>query len=74
METTRTPAQAEASRKNGAMSTGPVTPTGKAIISTNGVTHGLATRAALLPSERAEDYQANVTARRSTAGGADRPA
>lgn len=59
--TTRTPAQVEASRKNGAMSTGPVTPAGKAIISTNGVTHGLATRAALLPSERAEDYEANLT-------------
>lgn len=61
METTRTPAQVEASRKNGAMSTGPVTPAGKAIISTNGVTHGLAARAALLPSERAEDYEANLT-------------
>jgi hypothetical protein len=61
METaTRTPAQVEASRKNGATSTGPVTPTGKAIVSTNGVTHGLAARAALLPSERAEDYEANL--------------
>jgi hypothetical protein len=61
METTRTPAQVEASRKNGATSTGPVTAAGKAIISTNATTHGLATRAALLPSERAEDYEANLT-------------
>jgi hypothetical protein len=59
--TTRTPAQVEASRKNGAMSTGPVTPDGKAIVSTNAVNHGLATGAALLPSERAEDYQANLS-------------
>jgi hypothetical protein len=59
--TTRTPAQVEASRKNGAMSTGPVTVAGKVIVSTNAVNHGLATRAALLPSERAEDYQANLT-------------
>lgn len=58
--TTRTPAQVEASRKNGAMGTGPVTPAGKAIVSTNATTHGLATRAALLPSERAEDYEANL--------------
>jgi len=61
METTaRTPAQVVASKRNGSMSTGPVTASGKAIVSTNGVAHGLATRAALLPSESAEDYQANL--------------
>lgn len=56
----RSPAQIAASRANGARSAGPTTDMGKAIASTNGVVHGLATRAALLPSERAEDYEANL--------------
>jgi hypothetical protein len=57
---TRTPAQAAASKANGATSSGPVTPYGKAISSANGTTHGLASRGVLLPSERAQDYEANL--------------
>jgi hypothetical protein len=56
----RSPAQAAASKVNGARSAGPTSEAGKAIASMNGVTHGLATRAALLPSERAEDYEAHL--------------
>ncbi len=40
-----------------AKATGPVTLDGKAIASMNAVEHGLASRAALLPSERAEQYE-----------------
>jgi hypothetical protein len=57
---TRTPAQTAASKSNGATSSGPVTPEGKAISSTNGTTHGLASRGVLLPSERAQDYKASL--------------
>jgi hypothetical protein len=57
---TRTPAQTAASKANGATSSGPVTPAGKAISSANATTHGLASRGVLLPSERAQDYESNV--------------
>lgn len=53
-------ARADTSRSNGAKSSGPTTSTGKAIISSNAVTHGLATRAALLPSESAQEYEGNL--------------
>jgi hypothetical protein len=56
----RSPSQTAASKTNGATSTGPVTPTGKAISSANGTTHGLASRGVLLPSERAEEYESNL--------------
>lgn len=59
--TPRSSAQTAASKTNGATSTGPVTPTGKAVASANGTTHGLAARGVLLPSERAADYEANLT-------------
>jgi hypothetical protein len=49
--TTRTLAQAEASRLNGAKGQGPVTAAGRLSSSANTVVHGLATRAALLPGE-----------------------
>jgi hypothetical protein len=58
--TPRSPAQVAASKTNGANSIGPVTPTGKAISSANGTTHGLASRGVLLPSERAEEYEGNL--------------
>jgi hypothetical protein len=58
----RTDLQAQASRANGSKSLGPVTTEGKALASGNAVTHGLSSQAVLLPSETAEDYQANVTA------------
>lgn len=58
---TRTPAQTAASKANGATSSGPVTPAGKAISSANGTTHGLASRGVLLPSERAVDYESNLS-------------
>jgi hypothetical protein len=58
---TRSPAQITASKLNGAAGNGPVTPDGKAISSTNGTTHGLASRGVLLPSERAVDYESNLS-------------
>jgi hypothetical protein len=39
-----------------------MTTTGKAIASANATTHALAARGVLLPSERAEDYEANLQA------------
>jgi hypothetical protein len=54
----RTPAQADASRRNGARSIGPVTPEGRTVAGTNGIEHGLSSRAALLPSESVEHYEA----------------
>jgi hypothetical protein len=54
----RTPAQTAASKTNGSKSTGPTTTTGKAIVSANGTTHGLAAQAVLLPSERLDEYAA----------------
>ncbi len=56
----RSPAQIAASKANGARSAGPTSEDGKAIASMNGVTHGLATRAALFPSERVQDYEAHL--------------
>ncbi len=47
----RTPAQIEASRRNGAQSRGPVTPQGKAVSSLNATRHGLLARSVLLGGE-----------------------
>lgn len=55
------PRQNTTSKTNGAASTGPVTPAGKAISSANGTSHGLASRGVLLPSKRARDYEANLS-------------
>ncbi len=56
----RTPAQAAASRANGAKSTGPATAIGKTTSAANSVVHGLATQAALLPTETLAIYEANL--------------
>jgi hypothetical protein len=60
--TTRTTAQTQASKINGAMSKGPVTATGKMVCAANPVVHGLSTRAALMPGETMADYRTNLDA------------
>ena len=52
----RTPAQIEASRRNGARSHGPKTPEGKAISSMNALRHGMTAKALLLTNEDPEAY------------------
>jgi hypothetical protein len=52
----RTPAQLEASRRNGAQSRGPVTPAGKAASAQNAVTHGLYATNTVLASENQADF------------------
>jgi hypothetical protein len=51
-----TPAQAQASRANGALSQGPVTPEGKAASSQNALRHGLRSAAVVLPTEDREEF------------------
>lgn len=54
----RTPAQIEASRRNGAKSKGPVTPEGRAISSSNALKHGLRSeRRITLENEDADAFQ-----------------
>src|SRR4051794_41571780 len=58
MLTSRTPAQATASRANGARSCGPTIETGKARAALNGVRHGLTARTFfLLPDEDPAEFQ-----------------
>ena len=58
MPTAPTAAQSEASRRNGAASTGPATAAGKARAALNGVRHGLCGRTFfLLPDEDAAEFQ-----------------
>jgi hypothetical protein len=52
----RTPAQIEASRRNGAQSRGPVTSAGKAASAQNAVTHGLYSANTVLASENQADF------------------
>jgi hypothetical protein len=54
--TERTPAQAEASRRNGAKSRGPASPEGKAISSQNARKHGLRARQLHLAPDEQEDF------------------
>jgi hypothetical protein len=51
-----TPAQAAASRANGALSQGPVTPEGKAASSQNALRHGFRSSAVVLPGEDPEAF------------------
>ena len=60
MPVTPTPAQAAASRLNGARSTGPVTADGKARSARNAVRHGLSGRTFfLLPDEDPEEFESH---------------
>jgi hypothetical protein len=60
MPTTPTPAQSDASRLNGALSTGPATADGKARSARNAVRHGLSGRTFfLLPDEDPEEFAAH---------------
>jgi hypothetical protein len=52
-----TPKQLAANQANGAHSTGPTTPDGKARSSKNALRHGLRSAVPVLPGERAEDWQ-----------------
>ena len=53
---TRTEAQIEASRINGAASRGPVTEEGKAISSRNNMRHGFLSNTVLIPGESQEEF------------------
>ena len=57
-----TPAQAIASRANGALSHGPTSETGKATSSKNALKTGLTGRAVLLPSDDAALYETHILA------------
>jgi len=57
----RTPLQALASRRNGALGRGPTSAAGKSFSSCNSIRHGLASQAALLPGESAAAYQAMLS-------------
>jgi hypothetical protein len=52
-----TPAQAAASRANGAQSHGPVTPEGKSQSAQNALRHGLRSTAVLIPGEDPEEFE-----------------
>lgn len=51
-----TQAKLDANRRNGQKSTGPRTPSGKAIASMNAVKHGLCSRKPLIPGENEADF------------------
>jgi hypothetical protein len=53
-------AQLAARRANAKLSTGPRTPSGKAIAALNAVQHGLCSNAAVLPGESVEEFQATL--------------
>ena len=55
-----TPAQIEANQANAQLSTGPVTPEGKAAVSKNALKTGLTGRTVLLPTEDAERYEKHI--------------
>ena len=53
----RSDKQIEASRRNGALSRGPLTPEGKAVTSRNAMTHGLKARDVLLRHESPQQFE-----------------
>jgi hypothetical protein len=53
----RSEKQIEASRRNGALSRGPLTPEGKAVTSRNAITHGLKARDVLLRHESPQQFE-----------------
>lgn len=58
----RTPAQAAASRMNGARAAGPVTALGKQSSASNSIFHAFAANAALLKGESLDEYRATIQA------------
>ena len=56
----RSPAQIESSRRNGRLSAGPVSATGKFRVSANGVLHGIRSERVVLPHEDPERYAEHV--------------
>jgi hypothetical protein len=58
----RSPAQAEASRVNGARALGPVTAVGKVSSASNGIVHAFAANAALMSGESLDEYRLTVQA------------
>lgn len=62
-ESNATAAQLDANRSNSKLSTGPVSPQGKAIASRNALKTGLTGRTVLLPAEDAASYEHHVQTR-----------
>lgn len=56
------PRKLAANRQNALHSTGPVTPTGKAIVRRNPIQHGLSSTAIVVRDEKPEDWDAHVEA------------
>ena len=53
----RSPAQIAASQRNGALSSGPVTPEGKAVSSRNNTRHGMLATSIIIEGESHEEFQ-----------------
>jgi len=74
MPRTPSPAQIEASRRNGARSRGPASPEGKAVAARNGLRHGLCARTVrVLPAEDEASFQRLRTSLLDRCAGDDDP-